>query len=121
MIMVTVTKGLTPSALVKDLIALPTPCNDVVYYPAKLVTLGTQEKYSVFQTLSRKSGLAYIAITQPDRAKFKLAGSRNSMCEVYESLPWPEFELKYGDNTFYYKTASSLQEMEDYFNNLKKQ
>ena len=116
-----VTKGLTPSALVKDLIALPTPCNDVVYYPANLSTLRSQEKYAVFQTFSRKSGLAYMTITQPDRAKFILAGSRNSMCEVYEAIPWPEFELTYEDNTFYYKTAPSLQEMENYFNNLKKQ
>ncbi len=116
-----VTKGLTPSALVKDLIALPTPCNDVVYYPANLATLGTQGKYSVFQTLSRKSGLAYIAIIQPDSAKFKLAGSRNSMCEIYEAIPWSEFELTYGDNTFYYKVASCAREMEDYFNTLKKQ
>jgi hypothetical protein len=119
--MVIVTKCLTPSALVKDLIALPTPCNDVVYYPTNLVILGTQEKYSIFQTLSRKSGLAYIAATQPDRAKFKLAGSRSSMCEVYEAIPWPEFELTYEDNTFYYKTAPSLQEIENYFNSLKKQ
>jgi len=116
-----VTKGLTPSALVKDLIALPTPCNDVVYYPANLATLGTQGKYSVFQTSSRKSGLAYIAVTHPDRVKFKLAGSRNSMCEVYEAIPWPEFELTYEDNTFYYKTVPSLQEIKNYFNNLKKQ
>jgi len=116
-----VTKGLTPSALVKDLIALPTPCNDVVYYPANLAILGTHEEYSVFQTLSRKSGLAYIAVIQPDRAEFKLAGSRNSMCEIYEAIPWPEFELTYGDNTFYYKVASSSQEMEDHFNTLKKQ
>jgi len=119
--MVIVTKGLTPSALVKDLIALPTPCNDVVYYPANLATLGTQGKYSLFQALSHKSGLAYIAVTHPDRAEFKLAGSRNSMCEVYEAIPWPESKLTYEDNIFYYKTAPSLQEMENYFNNLKKQ
>jgi len=119
--MVIVTKGLTPSALVKDLIALPTPCNDVVYYPANLAALGTQGEYSVFQTLSRKSGLAYIAVTHPDRAKFKLAGSRNSMCKVYEAIPWPEFELTYEDTTFYYKIAPSLQEIENYFINLKKQ
>ena len=116
-----VTKGLTSSTLVKNLIALPTPCNDVVYYPANLATLASEEKYAVFQTLSRKSGLAYIAIIQPASAEFKLAGSRNSMCEIYEAIPWPEFELTYEDNTFYYKVASSSQEMEDYFNTLKKQ
>ena len=116
-----VTKGLIPSTLVKDLIALPTPCNDVVYYPANLAILGTHGEYSVFQTLSRKSGLAYIAAIQPDRAKFKLAGSRNSICEIYEAIPWPEFELTCGEHTFYHKKASSLKEMEDLFNNLKKQ
>jgi hypothetical protein len=116
-----VTKGLTPSTLVKDLIALPTPCNDVVYYPANLAILGTHGEYSVFQTLSRKSGLAYIAAIQPDRAKFTLAGSRNSICEIYEAIPWPEFDLGYEEGTFYYKIAPSLQEIEFYFNNLKKQ
>ncbi|MBT2253992.1 hypothetical protein [Priestia megaterium] len=116
-----VTKGLTFSALVKDLIALPTPCNDVVYYPANLSTLGVQEKYAVFQTSSRKSGLAYMTIIHPDRAKFILASSRASMHEVYKAIPWPEFDLGYEEGTFYYKIAPSLQEVEFYFNNLKKQ
>jgi hypothetical protein len=116
-----VTEDLTPFTLVKDLIVLPTPCNDVVYYPANLATLGIQGKYSVFQTLSRKSGLAHIAITQPDTAKFILAGSRNAMNELYQSIPWPDYEITNEDHTFYYKTAPSFQALKDYFNNLKKQ
>lgn len=31
-----ITKGVTQSTFTKELVALPTPCNDVVYYPAKL-------------------------------------------------------------------------------------
>ena len=116
-----VTEDLTPFTLVKDLIVLPTPCNDVIYYPANLATLGIQGKYSVFQTSSRKSGLAYIAITHPDTTKFIFAGSRSSMYELYQVIPWPEYKISNGELTFYYKTAPSLQTLEDYFNNIKKQ
>jgi hypothetical protein len=116
-----VTEGLIPTTLVKNLSALPTPCNDVVYYPTHLTVLGTQEKYSVFQAFSRKSGLAYIAITHPDTTKFIFAGSRSSMYELYQVIPWPEYKISNGELTFYYKTAPSLQTLEDYFNNIKKQ
>ena len=34
-----ITKGGTQSTFAKELVALPTPCNDVVYYPAKLADL----------------------------------------------------------------------------------
>jgi len=43
-----VTEGLIPTTFVKNLSALPTPCNDVVYYPTHLTVLGTQGRYSVF-------------------------------------------------------------------------
>lgn len=116
-----VTEGLIPTTLVKNLSALPTPCNDVVYYPTHLTILGIQGEYSVFQAFSRKSGLAYIAVTHPDTTKFILAGSRNSMYELYQVIPWPEYKISNGEFTFHYKTAPSLRTLEDYFNNLKKQ
>lgn len=109
-------KGMLPeSKLIKDMIALPTPCNDIVYYPANLAILGTQGKYSVFMTLSHKSGQAYIAITQPDRVRFRKGGSPGEISEIYENIPWPEVEMSDGNGMFYYKTAPSLQDLEDYF------
>ncbi|EWG11612.1 hypothetical protein [Cytobacillus firmus] len=111
-------KGNLPrSEQIRDLIALPTPCNDTVYYPANLAILGTQGKYSVFMTMSHKSGQAYIAVTQPDRVRFRLGGSPEQMSDIYESIPWPEVEMSDGNGNFFYKIAPSLQELEDYFNN----
>jgi hypothetical protein len=116
-----ITKDLIQYTLVKDLIALPTPCNDVVYYPAKLAILEVQGTYSVFQALSHKSGLAYIVVTQPNTAKIILAGSKHSINELYHAIPWPNYEIEDGDNKFYYKELPSLQVLEDYFTNLKEQ
>ncbi|NGY70137.1 hypothetical protein F6Y04_05605 [Bacillus megaterium] len=115
------TKDLTQYTLVKELIALPTPCNDVVYYPAKLATLEAEGTYSVFQALSHKSGLAYIVVTQPNTAKIILAGSKHSINELYKAIPWPNYEIEDGDNKFYYKESPSLQVLEDYFINLNEQ
>lgn len=52
-----ITKGVIQSTFAKEFVALPTPCNDVVYYPAKLADLATEEIYTVFQTLSQKVDL----------------------------------------------------------------
>jgi hypothetical protein len=43
------------------------------------------------------------------------------MNELYQSIPWPDYEITNEDHTFYYKTAPSFQALKDYFNNLKKQ
>ena len=118
-VMKMITKNLTQYTLVKDLIALPTPCNDVVYYPAKLAVLEAQGTYSVFQAVSHKSGLAYIVVTQPNTAKIIFAGSRHSTNEVYQAIPWPNYEIEDGDNQFYYKESPSLEVMEEYFIHLK--
>ncbi|MGG0550431.1 hypothetical protein ABE049_27190 [Priestia megaterium] len=114
-----ITKDSTQYTWVKDLIALPTPCNDIVYYPAKLAILETQGVYSVFQALSHKSGLAYIIVTQPNTAKIILAGSKDSINEIYQAIPWPDYEIKDGNSQFYYKESPSLEVMEKYFIHLK--
>jgi hypothetical protein len=112
-------RNLPESELIRDMIALPTPCKDTVYYPANLAILGTQGKCSVFMTMSHKSGKAYIAITQPDRVRFRLSGSPEKISDVYETIPWPEVEMTDGNGMFYYKKAPSLQELEEYFSNFK--
>lgn len=114
-------KGNLPqSEQVGDLIALPTPCNDVVHYPAKLALLGMQGKYSAFMVMSFKSGKAYIAITQPDRVKFRLGADPVLITEIYESIPWKEVKIADRNGEFFYKEAPSLQEMEDYLSNFGK-
>lgn len=114
-------KGNLPeSKLIQEMIALPTPCGDIVYYPANLAILGTQLKYSVFMTMSHKTGQAYIAITQPDKVRFRLNAAPEVISEIYENIPWPEVEMSDGNGVFYYKTAPSLQELEEYFNNFNK-
>ncbi len=116
-----ITKGVTQSTLAKEFVALPTPCNDVVYYPAKLADLATEESYTVFQTLSQKSGLAYLVVTQPGTAKIVLAGSKDFINEVYQAIPWSHYEIADGDYQFNYKELPSLQALEDYFTYLKEQ
>ena len=116
-----ITKGLTQSTLAKEFVALPTPCNDVVYYPAKLADLATEESYTVFQTLSQKSGIAYLVVTQPRTAKIVLAGSKDLINEVYQAIPWSHYEIPDEDSKFDYKEALSLQALEDYFIHLKEQ
>ncbi|MGG3178065.1 hypothetical protein ABEQ41_07310 [Priestia megaterium] len=116
-----ITKDITQSTFPKKLVALPTPCNDVVYYPAKLADLAIEETYTVFQTLSQKSGLAYLVVTQPRTAKIVLAGSTESMNEIYQATPWSTYEIADEDNKFDYKEAPSLQALEDYFIQLKEQ
>lgn len=107
--------NLPPSQLLNDLIALPTPCKDVVYYPAQLAILGTQGKYSVFQIMSKKSGIAYIAITQPDRVRIRRGGSPELISNTYESIPWREVKLSNENGIFFYKESPSLEALEDYF------
>src|SRR4051812_37775920 len=104
-----ITKGGTQSTFAKELVALPTPCNDVVYYPAKLADLATEEGYTVFQTLSQKSGLAYLVVTKPRTAKIVLGGSKESINEVYQAIPWSTYKIADGDNKFDYKELPSLQ------------
>jgi len=116
-----ITKGVTQSTLVKEFVALPTPCNDVVYYPAKLADLETEESYTVFQTLSQKSGLAYLVVTQPGTAKIVLAGSKDFINEVYQAIPWSHYEIADKDYQFNYKELPSLQALEDYLVHLKEQ
>lgn len=114
-------KIITKGVFAKELVALPTPCNDVVYYPAKLVDLATEERYTVFQTLSQKSGLAYLVVTQPHTAKIVLAGSKDSINRVYQAIPWSHYEIADEDHKFDYKESLSLQALEDYFLHLKEQ
>ncbi len=113
-------KHLPQSEQIRDMIALPTPCNDTIYFPANLAILGTQGKYSVFMTMSHKTGQAYIAITQPDRVRFRLNGSPEEISDIYESIPWPEVDMSDGNGIFSYKKAPSLQDLEDYFTNFQK-
>ncbi|WP_375347370.1 hypothetical protein ACEWPB_28940 (plasmid) [Priestia megaterium] len=107
--------------LVKEFVALPTPCNDVVYYPTKLTDLATEESYTVFQTLSQKSGLAYLVVAKPGTAKIVLAGSKDFINEAYQALPWSHCETADGDYQFNYKELPSLQALEDYLFHLKEQ
>ncbi|MEK6448942.1 hypothetical protein [Priestia aryabhattai] len=116
-----ITKGVIQSTFAKEFVALPTPCNDVVYYPAKLADLATEEIYTVFQTLSQKSGLAYLVVTQPRAAKIVVAGSKDLINEVYQVIPWSHYEIAGEDNKFDCKESPSLQSLEDYFIHLKEQ
>jgi len=116
-----IAKSGTQSTFAKELVAIPTPCNDVVYYPAKLAGLATEGIYTVFQTLSQKSGLAYLVVTQPRAAKIVLAGSKDLINEVYQAIPWSHYEIADEDNKFDYKESLSLQALEDYFTYLKEQ
>jgi len=108
------------SALKRDMIALPTPCKDTIYYPINLSILGTQGKHSVFMTMSQKSGKAYIVTTQPDRVRFRLGGSPEQIAGIYYKIPWPEVEMKTRSIKFLYKEAPSLQELESYFSKFSK-
>jgi len=116
-----ITKGVTQSTFAKKFVTLSTPCNDVIYYPAKLADLATKERYTVFQTLSQKSGLAYLVVTQPHTAKIILAGSKDSINRVYQAIPWSHYEIADEDHKFDYKEALSLQVLEGYFLHLKEQ
>lgn len=116
-----ITKGVTQSTFTKKLVALPTPCNDVVYYPAKLADLAAEQSYTVFKTWSHKSGLAYLVATQPHTTKIVLAGSKDLINEVYQAIPWSNYEIADGDQQFDYKESPSLQALEDYFLHLKEQ
>lgn len=110
-------KLLPQSELNGDKIALPTPCNDTIYYPANLALLGTQGRYSVFLTMSHKSGIGYIVVTQPDRVRFLKQGDPVAISEFYENIPWTEKTISNTDNgIFYYKSAPSLEEINAYFN-----
>jgi hypothetical protein len=70
--------------------------------------------------MSFKSGQAYLVITQPDRVRIRLGGSPELISEAYESITWPEVEMKDGNGLFFYKKAPSLKELEQYFENLQK-
>lgn len=110
--------NLPPSQQVRDMISLPTPCGNTVFYPANLAILGTQGKYSLFVTLVHESGEAYLCITQPDRVRFRMAGDPVAISELYESAPWNEIEMTDGNGAFFYKIAPSLDELEEFVNNL---
>ncbi|MGW9019229.1 hypothetical protein [Priestia megaterium] len=114
-------KDANQSTFAKESVALPTPCNDVVYYPAKLVDLVTEERCTVFQILSQKSGLAYLVVIQPVITKIVLAGSKDSINEVYQAIPWSNHKIADGDHQFDYKESPSLEDLEDYFIHLKEQ
>lgn len=114
-----ITKHVTQSTCAKEFVSLPTPCNGVVYYPAKLAVLAVEESYSVFKTSSQKSGLAYLVATQANTAKIVLAGSKDSINEIYQAIPWPAYEIADDDHQFNYKGSPSLQALEDYFSQLR--
>ncbi|MNW61628.1 hypothetical protein D3C74_397000 [compost metagenome] len=109
---------LPQSELVRDMIALPTPCGNIVYYPAKLAIMGTQGKYSLFHTIAHESGTSYLCTTQPDRVRIRAAGKTDDIVNMYESATWHEFKLQDGNGTFFYKVAPSLNELNDYAYNL---
>lgn len=110
--------NLPPSQQVRDMISLPTPCGNTVYYPASLAVLGTQGRYSLFTTLAHESGKAYLCITQPDRVRFRKEGDLIAISMMYESAPWKEIKMSDSNGIFFYKVAPSLQELEDFVNNL---
>ncbi|MFE7084290.1 hypothetical protein [Priestia megaterium] len=114
-------KHATQSTFTTECVSLPTPCNDVIYYPTKIHILAAEGTYIVFKTRSQKSGLAYLVIAQPGTTKIVLAGSTDSISEVYHAIPWPTYKIAGEDNQFDYKESPSLQVLEDYFAQLKEQ
>lgn len=112
--------NVSSSALKRDMIALPTPCKDTIYYPINLSILGTQGKHSVFMAMSHKNGKAYIVTTQPDRVRFRLGGPPEQIAGIYHNIPWPEVEMRNRSVKFLYKEAPSFQELEEYFKKFSK-
>lgn len=103
-----------------DSIALPTPCGNVVNYPAQLAIQGMQGQYSIFHTLALESGTGYLCTTQPDRVRIRAEGNPLNIAMIYESAPWPEKTIVNNGGIFHYKVAPSLQEIHDFADNLNK-
>lgn len=111
---------LPQSKQVRDMIALPTPCGNVVFYPAQIAILGTQGKYSLFFTTAYESGVTYLCTTQPDRVRIRAGGDEDFITKHYESAPWIEKTLADSNGVFFYKIAPSLQEINEFADNLSK-
>ena len=103
--------------LVKERLALNTPCGDVAHYPEEIEELRSQGTYAVFVARSFKSGKAYIAGTHPDGARILLDGKSNlTICFTYENLPWQERKIEFDGGIggiFYYKIAPSLEALDE--------
>lgn len=115
-------KGNLPqSKLIRDMIALPTPCGNTVYYPANLAIMGTQGQYSLFHSIALESGIAYLCTTQPDRVRIRAAGEEGAIVGLYESAPWAESSFIDRNGKFFYKVAPSLSELNSFADKLSNQ
>jgi hypothetical protein len=103
--------SLPRSKQIGNLIALPTPCGNTVFYPLKLALLGTQGKYSMFCTIANESGQAYLCTTQPDRVRIRAVGTPEAISQIYEIPNWKEVQFSDENGVFFYKEAPSLQEL----------
>lgn len=103
------------------MIALPTPCNNKVYYPAKLAQMGMQGKFSLFHTIAHESGIAYLCTTQPDRIRIRAAGNPDDIIALYETPTWKEVKIEDKNGVFFYKVAPSLSELNKYADSINKE
>lgn len=105
--------SLPPQRVINEsLICLPTPCDDVTYYPASLADLGENGQISVFQLESFKSGNAYLAATLSEGINFRRSGAPAIINTLYLDMPWKEQEVINHNGIFRYKVAPSYAEFE---------
>lgn len=110
-------KNLLPQSVqVGNMVGLPTPCGDIVFYPLMLAMKGQAlGEYSAFMTISHKSNIAYLVVTVADEAKYKLAGKSEDVAKVYEGLPWKEIDHTDPNGDFFYKEVPSDVDVDEYF------
>ena len=102
------------------MIALPTPCGNVVYYPVLLGILGRDfKKYSIFITAAHESGMSYLVATGDTGVRFKLSGTGDYISNVYENLPWKESTVVDGNGTFIYKEVPQGYDVDAHIELLK--
>ncbi|WP_124113431.1 MULTISPECIES: hypothetical protein [Paenibacillus] len=111
-------KGNLPdSSLVGNMISLPTPDGNSVFYPAKLAMMAMNGQYVLFHTIS-DSGNAYLCTTQPDCVRIRAIGGLLDIATAYESRPWDEETLRDQNGIFFYKIAPSLDELNKFGDSL---
>lgn len=107
---------LPPSRQKGSMVGMPAQCGKhVIYYPGILAQMAMQEaKYHVFHT-SCECGRAYIITTQDNGAHTRIEGGMLEAAELYEAIPWGEFQYVDRNGVFFYKQAPSLDRLKGYF------
>ncbi|GAA0368576.1 hypothetical protein [Bacillus horti] len=107
------------NATTVGLASVLTPCQCVIQYPRNIQIEWFSQNYCVFMLESSKSGLTYLAATHPELEKVQFihfSYNNGDIRNVYKALDWNETALFSAEDrdTFYYKTAPSLLDL-NYF------